>query len=411
MTSPIQHQKSVEHCPCAKCVRLDSYIMQLEAQLPPLYCPECKLDFFHKASLEAHQLDELHVSCYDCRVAFPTRELYASHMQSHNTALVRPLSAATQFRCCDCKRDFKSEGALTDHLRSSSVHKPGKGGKNKKNNKQQQGQQDQGTQQMKCEKCSKTFTSRHALYSHLSSVRHHPLSNIKCLAGTKCEKRFNCPSGQLQHLESGKCRSGMTKTKLFGAIATKDTGRIITSRGFYVQTLLKDNLSASASSASQTLSPILTPTSTEFLGSYPPSPPSLVLTSESTLSRSANFQDILFPRLHTQSGFQVCHLCPPPRTRKFKGKAALQQHLSSSVHAQVSTSLPVLDDISFHCPRNLWGDGSQTRPLKQFSTASGLVQHLESGACNGGKRTLRRVIEYVEDEMKGIGFRGLKLLS
>merc|ERR1712225_232212 len=90
-----------------------------------------------------------------------------------------------------------------------------------------------------------------------------------------------------------------------------------------------DSGSASARSTSQTLSPILTPTSTEFLGSYPPSPPSLVLTSESTLSRSANFQDILSPRLHTQSGFQVCHLCPPPRTRKFKGKAALQQHLSS----------------------------------------------------------------------------------
>jgi len=407
MTSPIQHQKAIEHCACANCVRLDSYIMLLEAQLPPLNCPECKQDFFHKASLETHQLDELHASCYNCRAAFPTRELYVSHMQLHSTALVRPLSPAIQFRCCDCECDFKSEGALTNHLRSSRVHRPGKAGKNKK---KQQGHQEQGIP-LKCEKCSKTFASRHALSSHLSSVRHQPLSDIKCLAGTKCEKRFNCPSGQLQHLESGKCESRMTKTKLFNAIETKDTGRIITSRGVYVQTLLEDNLSASARSTSQTLSPILTPTSTEFLGSYPPSPPSLVLTPESTLSRSASFQDILSPRLHTQSGFQVCHLCPPPCTRKFKGKAALQQHLSSSVHAQVSTSLPVLDDISFHCPRNLWGDGSQTRPLKQFSTASGLVQHLESGACNGGKRTLRRVIEYVEDEMKGIGFRGLKLLS
>ena len=183
------------------------------------------------------------------------------------------------------------------------------------------------------------------------------------------------------------------------------------SRGSGVQTLLEDSLSASASSTSQTLSPILTPTSTEFLGSYPPSPPSLVLTPESTLSSSANFHDILLPRLHTQSGFYVCHLCPPSRTRTFKGKAALQQHLSSSVHAQVSTPLPVLDGISFHCPRTLLGDGSQTNPLKQFSSASGLVQHLESGACNGGKRTLQRVIEYVEDEMKVLGFRGLKLLS
>ncbi|KAH7305717.1 hypothetical protein BKA65DRAFT_578402 [Rhexocercosporidium sp. MPI-PUGE-AT-0058] len=181
----------------------------------------------------------------------------------------------------------------------------------------------------------------------------------------------------------------MTKTKLFGAIATRDTGRIITSRGFEVQTLLEDNLFASASSIS---SPILTPTSTEFLCSYPPSPPSLVLTPESTLSPSANFHDRLLPQLHTQSGFQLCHLCPPSRTRTFKSRAALQQHLSSSVHVQVSTPLLVLDDISFHCPRTLLNDG---------------IQHLESGACNGGKGTL----QYVEDEMEGIGFRGLKLLS
>ncbi|XMA16440.1 hypothetical protein WAI453_009231 [Rhynchosporium graminicola] len=137
----------------------------------------------------------------------------------------------------------------------------------------------------------------------------------------------------------------------------------------------------------------MTPTSTEFLGSYPPSPPCLVLTPESTLPPSVNFHDILPGRLHTQSGFKVCHLCPPSRTRPFKGKAALQQHLSSSVHAQVSTSLPVLDDLSFHCPYTLLDDASQTRPLKQFSTVSGLVQHLESGACNGGKKTLRRVVE------------------
>ncbi|KAF7945014.1 hypothetical protein EAE96_009797 [Botrytis aclada] len=335
---------------------------------------------------------------------------FLEEMQSHDVGLVRLLSLATQFRCCDCDRDFKSEVALTDHLRFSYVHRPGKACKNKKN-KKQQNQQDKGSPQTRCEKCNKTFTNRHALSSHLSSVRHHPLSDLKCLAGTKCKKRFNCPSGLLQHLESGRCMSGATKTKLNDAIAAKDTRRIITSRGIMVQTLLEDNLSTSVGSTSQIRSPILTPTSTEFLGSYPPSPSYLTLTPKSTLLPSANFHSILSHKLRTQDGFHRCHLCPPSRTRKFKDKAALQQHLSSSVHTQISTSLPVLDDVSFHCPRTLMGEGSQTRPLKQFSTVSALAQHLESGACNGGTRTLRRVIEYVDDKVKDMGFSELKLLS
>jgi hypothetical protein len=57
------------------------------------------------------------------------------------------------------------------------------------------------------------------------------------------------------------------------------------------------------------------------------------------------------------------------------------------------------------------GEGSKNRPLKQFSTMSGLAQHLESGACDGGRGTFRRVVEYVQEEMKGMGFGGLKILS
>jgi len=71
----------------------------------------------------------------------------------------------------------------------------------------------------------------------------------------------------------------------------------------------------------------------------------------------------------------------------------------------------VPDKISFYCPRALIGNESANKPLKQFSTVSGLAQHLESGACDRGKGTFRRVVEYVQEEMKGMGFGGLKLLS
>jgi hypothetical protein len=31
---------------------------------------------------------------------------------------------------------------------------------------------------------------------------------------------------------------------------------------------------------------------------------------------------------------------------------------------------------------------------------SGLAQHLESGACDGGKGTFRRLVEYVQEEIR-----------
>jgi len=76
-------------------------------------------------------------------------------------------------------------------------------------------------------------------------------------------------------------------------------------------------------------------------------------------------------------------------------------------------SLPLLvpDEISFYCPRALMGDGGKKKAIRQFSTVSGLAQHLESSTCDRGKGTFRHVVEYVQEEIKGIGFGGLKLLS
>ncbi len=42
---------------------------------------------------------------------------------------------------------------------------------------------------------------------------------------------------------------------------------------------------------------------------------------------------------------------------------------------------------------------------------SRLSQHLESSACDGEKGTFRHVVEYVQEEIKGMEFGGLKLLS
>ena len=57
------------------------------------------------------------------------------------------------------------------------------------------------------------------------------------------------------------------------------------------------------------------------------------------------------------------------------------------------------------------GEESKEKAIRQFSTVNGLAQHLESGACDGEKGTFRRVVEYVHEEIKSMGFDGLKLLS
>lgn len=412
MPSLIQHQKSTKHCPCPHCDPSDTHEALLEAHLSPVdrySCPECKRRFALKPSLEAHQCESLHAYCYNCDILSSTSQLHALHMQSHAPVLAMMPSSATEFRCCDCERDFINEGALTDHLRCSKVHGMEKGGNKKKKGKKEkkQNKPEEGNQRTKCKKCERIFKNRGALGRHLTSVRHNPLSDIKCVADAECKKQFNCPSAQLQHLETGRCISGMTKTKLNAAIAANDPGRIITSGGAKAQWLLEDN--SSATSTSQIRSPILTPTSTEFFDSYPPS---AIFTPTSTLSASTNFHSMLTLRPRTRSGYQTCPLCPPSCTRTFK-HSALQQHLSSSVHAQISMSLPLLvpDEISFHCPRTLIGEESKKKAIRQFSTVSGLAQHLESGACDGGKGTFRRVVEYVQEEIKGMGFDGLELLS
>jgi len=125
--------------------------------------------------------------------------------------------------------------------------------------------------------------------------------------------QFNCPSAQLQHLETGKYASRMTKTKLNSAIAENDTGRIITPGGVMAQCLLEDDPSATLTSQIQ--SPILTPISTEFLDSYPPS---AVVTPTSALLTSTNFHSILTLRPRPRSRYQTSPLYPPSYTRTFK---------------------------------------------------------------------------------------------
>lgn len=169
MPSLIQHQKSTKHCLCPHCDPHESYEELLEARLPPIdkhTCPKCERSFAIKPSLEAHQREYLHAYCLDCNIVSPTKLLHALHMRLHVRVLAKIPSSATQFRCCDSKRDFVHEQALADHLRYSRAHE------------EMQDKCTQSANVKKCGKCKRKFKSQRALDQHLASVRHNPLCNI-----------------------------------------------------------------------------------------------------------------------------------------------------------------------------------------------------------------------------------------
>jgi hypothetical protein len=299
------------------------------------------------------------------------------------------LPLPNQFRCCDCKRDFNTEESLSQHLQDSPAHP-------RKASQKRTG----------CDMCRKTFDSKDALKQHKSSIRHKPLCHIKCLASGKCKKTFDCPSAQLHHLESGTCPSKIGKAQLNAAIVKNDVRGIITTQGSTMR-LLDDDVPET--STSSTSSPLLTPTSTEFFESYP----SPMQSPYSSIPDVSDLIQAVNRRLGGANGFTRCPLCPRRRTRTF-GPEALQEHLSSGFHSKtlpttVVRSMP--DEISFHCPLTLTKGSSTRKPPKTFSTVSGLAQHVESGACYGGKETLRLAIKYLQSEMKALDLGGLKLLN
>ncbi|CAN9296790.1 unnamed protein product [Alternaria alternata] len=99
-----------------------------------------------------------------------------------------------------------------------------------------------------------------------------------------------------------------------------------------------------------------------------------------------------------------CPLCPRKR-RAFATVQALQQHMISPAHC----------DKVYHCPNNLLPVDSNRVETKrgkgkQFTTLSGLAQHLESGACYGGKQTFLHCIEFIQRHLGQWGLGGMRLL-
>ena len=99
-----------------------------------------------------------------------------------------------------------------------------------------------------------------------------------------------------------------------------------------------------------------------------------------------------------------CNSCP----KRFSTLLEYQRHLSSLAHT------PRI----FHCPSFLFPPGAAATNKKKgkkkvqqklFKNLAGMVAHMESGACKGGREALDQSIAFLEDKLKEKGLGPLKL--
>ena len=379
-----QHQKSTGHWYCRECDVFFAHadtVEQHRLALHSFICSDCDRNFMRLDALQRHQKSTKHCYCPQCDRLFVNPEALGQHLQSS--------IHATQFHCCDCDHDFIDEQALQQHL-TSNIHKPDA----------QLKVSSPRLSDWVCEDCERDFRDERALKQHRLSVIHKPLSDFKCFGDRRCKKRFTSPSAWLHHLESGACRSKITRGSLNTAVQSSDINHLITSGSSQEHTALSG--ADVSRNPSTTGSAILTPVTGDGFDDespfWPASPGSRSggLSSDSRSSRRQS--DELSPAIRLS-----CPLCPVGR-KPFNSLKAMSNHLSSPAHS------PKV----FHCPLS-FADYEDKRKasqlMKYFSTLSGLMQHLESGACQGGNTTFRKTVEYIEHNLGKIGLQRLRLLN
>lgn len=373
-----QHREATSHHYCLECAQAfvdANAVQQHRSAVHSFICKHCGRKFPQLQPLYDHQKSTQHCYCRECDRHFVSSEA----LRQHSSSAIH----ATQFHCCDCDRDFVHEQALIQHL-ADKYHNP----------RAKSSIQTSLTSSWVCGDCDREFRDEKRLQQHRSSVIHAPLCNIKCIGSNRCTQVFTSPSACLHHLESGACPSNLTAEKLHMAIQSSDTHQLITKVGIHEDAaLMRIDVSEEMSATEST---ILTPVSDNH-DSGPPWPsdigsPSGILTpSSQSISEDLSIATTL-----------SCPLCPT-RRRVFNSFNALQDHLSSPAHS------PKV----FHCPVFLIPNenrGKASGLLRNFSTLSGLMQHLESGACQGGDETFRKAVAYVEDSLRKMGFRNWSLL-
>jgi hypothetical protein len=304
--------------------------------------------------------------CLQCKTWFVNDESIQRHNHSFHDA-----QKPKEFRCCDCHRSFSSEKTLETHLQLCDAKE-----------KQQQ--------MFSCEPCGLTFPSKKGLNAHLLSKDHKP---VKCLGSAKCKRKFKDFPGMIQHLESGACVSKLNRDAIHGLSRTYDTANAITIEGAPPPSL---------------------PTSVRLVEELDiDSVDDAIPTSTSMLSTSSNGRGTSSGKTTPTSGGgssehelqlsnpTMCPICG----RNFSSPLALGMHVASPVH-----ETPI-----YHCPTAFLVDlgvvlGKTKRKERVFRTLGAMAQHMNAGACTGGKESWEKVMKVLEAKLGGFGF-ALRLLG
>lgn len=398
---------------------------------------------------KAHYLDSVHlrgpvIKCNDCCRWFSSKGARSRH-RSITGCADPPIS---QYHCCECDEDFDTQSGLTKHLRNKNIHPrvvialvPYTG---------------------YCEECGKTFGSIKALRQHQTSGIHNPImQSMTCLGGKGCNKKFHAPSGMLAHLESGACASKLTQIMIDDLVIANDPTNIITDP-VAIQTRARDGMMITSSmySSSADGSVMFTPSETSnstaskpwsgsstdssdgtitlgYVGSevdsgdfqfMSPGTPNVYSTSSSsygylpTPSDSSDSGSGVFPtpsdsgsgiftptsRASLSSQLTVnklkCPMCPGS-DKQYENMDALRAHMQVQIRAAKI----------YHCPPASLMMGSDHRSTgkkqRSFTTLSGLSQHVEAGACEGGKATFNTAMSFVNEKLRNMGLGGMKLVE
>ncbi|KAI9737164.1 MAG: hypothetical protein M1834_000757 [Cirrosporium novae-zelandiae] len=361
-----KHQRNTGHCYCPLCdkhFKTKEITKKHRPVAHNLPCGECWRRFVDQASLQEHKgRNDRDLYCEVCDHIFNAITHFRDHQNSSRHINLRKqlLSQKMAFYCCDCHKDFADETIFRQHLdckHYKSLSKP------------------------YCEKCERFFVNQEALDQHLASLVHCSPSNIPCVASENCKKRFKIPSALANHLESGACKSGMSKNELHRLVHAADTDHSITTRSMKKS---MEILNSDGSSSMSSGSIIYTPTTSEI--------------DEESCDELSNSWTILLPR-PTDSSME--------NQEPLDTLAALTGHVASHV-----TSLSH-DLVTFHCPLSLFSNPDEDiekHSKRTFSTLGGLMQHIESGACKSGRRMLWKVAQIVETSLGVMGLRHMNLL-